>query len=88
MNLDVEIYLSNFKDFFKRNPNDLLELIGETDEQKFFELVEEKVIKNHEKGEQFELTKNQVIEIIIDLKKSKIVDNTIIETNFGKIFLN
>jgi hypothetical protein len=88
MNLDIEIYLSNFKDFFKRNPNDLSDLIGEIDKQKFFELVEKNVIKNHEKGEYFELTKNQVIEIIIELKKSKIVDNTIIETNFGKIYLN
>ena len=49
MNVDVQIYLSNFKLFFNNNPNDLINLIGDGDKDKFFELVQESVIKNYEK---------------------------------------
>jgi len=61
MNVDVQIYLSNFKSFFNNNPNDLINLIGDGDKDMFFELVEGTVIENYDKGEDLELTKKQLI---------------------------
>ncbi len=67
MNVDVQIYLSNFKSFFNNNPNDLISLIGSNDKDKFFELVEGAVTENYDKGEDLELTKKQLIDIMLIL---------------------
>ncbi len=67
MNVDVQIYLSNFKSFFNNNPNDLINLIGDGDKDMFFELVEGTVIENYDKGEDLELTKKQLIDIMLIL---------------------
>ena len=72
MNVDVQIYLSNFKSFFNNNPNDLINLIGDGDKDKFFELVQESVIENYEKGEDLELTKKQLIDIMLILTKDRV----------------
>ena len=34
--IDVEIYISQFIDFFEKNPNDLLVLIGEVKKNEFY----------------------------------------------------
>ena len=91
MNVDVQIYLSNFKSFFKNNPNDLINLIGDGDKDKFFELVQESVIENYEKGEDLELTKKQLIDIMLILTKDRVeekVENFILKGPYGDIFLN
>jgi hypothetical protein len=91
MNVDVQIYLSNFKSFFNNNPNDLINLIGDGDKDKFFELVQESVIKNYEKGEDLELTKKQLIDIMLILTKDRVeekVENFILKGPYGDIFLN
>jgi hypothetical protein len=91
MNVDVQIYLSNFKLFFNNNPNDLINLIGDGDKDKFFELVQESVIKNYEKGEDLELTKKQLIDIMLILTKDRVeekVENFILKGPYGDIFLN
>jgi hypothetical protein len=91
MNVDVQIYLSNFKSFFNNNPNDLINLIGDGDKDKFFELVQESVIKNYEKGEDLELTKKQLIDIMLILTKDNVeekVENFILKGPYGNIFLN
>jgi len=49
MNVDVQIYLSNFKSFFNNNPNDLINLIGDGDKDMFFELVEGMINQKYEK---------------------------------------
>ena len=72
MNVDVQIYLSNFKSFFNNNPNDLINLIGDGDKDKFFEMVQESVIENNEKGEDLELTKKQLIDIMLILTKDRV----------------
>ena len=46
MDVDVQIYISNLKQFFKNNPNDLMVLIGDANHDKFFELVEKQVLEN------------------------------------------
>ncbi len=63
MDVDIQIYLSNLKQFFKNNPNDLMNLIGDSNQEKFFELVEEQVIENQKNGDGLELTKKQIIDI-------------------------
>ncbi len=91
MNVDVQIYLSNFKSFFNNNPNDLINLIGDGDKDKFFELVQESVIKNYEKGEDLELTKKQLIDIMLILTKDNVeekIENFILKGPYGNIFLN
>ena len=82
MNVDVQIYLSNFKSFFNNNPNDLINLIGDGDKDKFFEMVQESVIENNEKGEDLELTKKQLIDIMLILTKDRVeekVENFILK---------
>ena len=91
MNVDVQIYLSNFKSFFNNNPNDLINLIGDGDKDKFFELVEGAVIENYDKGEDLELTKKQLIDIMLILTKERVeekVENFILKGPYGDIFLN
>jgi|TARA_R110000868_G_scaffold140328_2_gene355865 hypothetical protein len=91
MNVDVQIYLSNFKSFFNNNPNDLINLIGDGDKDKFFELVEGTVIENYDKGEDLELTKKQLIDIMLILTKDRVeekVENFILKGPYGDIFLN
>jgi hypothetical protein len=91
MNVDVQIYLSNFKSFFNNNPNDLINLIGDGDKDKFFELVQESVIENYEKGEDLELTKKQLIDIMLIITKDRVeekVENFISKGPYGDIFLN
>jgi hypothetical protein len=91
MNVDAQIYLSNFKSFFNNNPNDLINLIGDGDKDKFFELVEGAVIENYDKGEDLELTKKQLIDIMLILTKDRVeekVENFILKGPYGDIFLN
>jgi hypothetical protein len=91
MNVDVQIYLSNFKSFFNNNPNDLINLIGDGDKNKFFELVQASVIENHEKGDDLELTKKQLIDIMLILTKDKVeekVEKFILKGPYGDIILN
>ena len=91
MNVDVQIYLSNFKSFFNNNPNDLINLIGDGDKDKFFELVQESVVENYEKGEDLELTKKQLIDIMLILTKDKVeekVEKFILKGPYGDIILN
>ncbi len=91
MNVDVQIYLSNFKSFFNNNPNDLISLIGNNDKDKFFELVESAVIENYDKGEDLELTKKQLIDVMLILTKDRVeerVENFILKGPYGDIFLN
>jgi hypothetical protein len=91
MNVDVQIYLSNFKSFFNNNPNDLINLIGDGDKDKFFKLVEGAVIENYDKGEDLELTKKQLIDIMLILTKDRVeekVENFILKGPYGDIFLN
>ena len=91
MNVDVQIYLSNFKSFFNNNPNDLINLIGDGDKDKFFKLVEGAVIENYDKGEDLELTKKQLIDIMLILTKDRVeekVENFILKGPYGDIILN
>lgn len=91
MNVDVQIYMSNFKEFFIKNPNDLMNLIGNNNKELFFEMVQKKVIENHEKGDDIELTKKQILDIVLILTKDKHkkeVKKYIYKGKFADIILN
>jgi|688.fasta_scaffold189628_2 hypothetical protein len=91
MDVDIQIYLSNLKQFFKNNPNDLMNLIGDSNQEKFFELVEEQVIENQKNGDGLELTKKQIIDIVLILTKDRDqekIESFIMKGPFGNIFLN
>ena len=95
-NLDVEVYMSQFVTFFENNPNDLLDLIGDSDKDLFYDLVKEQCEKNIESGDEVSLTQHQIIEIVVKLKKGNmenhqmvvIVDKVFQSTSFGMIGLN
>lgn len=91
MNVDIQIYMSNFKDFFTNNPNDLIILIGDNKKELFFNMVQEKVIENHEKGNELEITKKQILDIVLILTKDenkKEVKKYIYKGKFADIILN
>ncbi len=77
-NLEVELYLNQFKSFFEKNPNELTQLIGGDYYDLFYERVEEQCYKNVESGDEVSLTQQQLIDIIVKLKDS---DSPHIETS-------
>ena len=95
-NVDCEIYISQLITFFDNNPNDLIDLVGDSKKENFFDLVREYVYLNLEKGEEITLTNQQLIEIVLKLNNSKKEPKTVsyevlvpyIKTKFGEIILN
>jgi hypothetical protein len=94
-NVECEIYISNMVNFFENNPNDLIDMIGDGDKQKFYDKIREYVYKNFENGEDVTLTQKQLIEIVLDLTnkdKKKTISYEVlvpyIKTKFGEIILN
>lgn len=67
-NLEVEIYMSNFKSFFDKNPDQLIKLIGNVDSELFYEKVKNIVEKNlNSEIKELQPTRKQLIDIILDL---------------------
>lgn len=66
--LDVEIYMSNFRAFFEKNPNQLVQLIGEIDQELFYKKIRE-IVEGNSKSEtaQIEPTRKQMIDLILEL---------------------
>ena len=93
-NVDIEIYMNQFINFFEKNPNDLIELIGDTLKETFYEKVRMRCIENYEKGSDISLTKDQMVLIVVEIKGngkqveiiklSKIIEST----KYGDIYLN
>ena len=94
MNIDVEIYIKNFINFFESNPNELIDLIGDELKEVFYDKVKEQCYKNLDNGEDIVLTQKQLIEIVVDIKKVKPNINTLLtngvfqKTKYGLISLN
>jgi hypothetical protein len=91
-NVDVDIYVSQLISFFNNNPNDLIDLIGDSLKESFYEKIKEQCFKNVKDGDEVSLTQKQIIDIVVELKKGKPIDSMlhsiIQETKFGAIFLN
>ena len=92
MNIDVEIYIKNFINFFENNPNELLELIGDALKEVFYAKVKEQCYKNHNNGDEITLSQKQLIDIVVKLKKGDVkialTNGVFQQTNFGLISLN
>lgn len=92
MSVDVEIYMTNIKKFFKENPKDLFNLIPRDKEIEFFSKIRQAASSNHENGKDVSLTQKQLIEICKDLNKKQPVDlietKVFQKTKFGEICLN
>jgi hypothetical protein len=103
-NVDVEIYVSQLINFFENNPNDLIDLIGDVQKDEFYQKVREKCEENVNKGEDIVLTKDQIIDIVIELKMPELenklkpkkvkvdmiieIDKLFKKTKYGLIGLN
>lgn len=95
-NVDCEMYISQLVTFFEKNPNDLIDMVGDSKKESFFELIREYVYGNLEKGEEIILTNKQLIEIVLKLNETKKESKTYsydvlvpyIKTKFGEIILN
>jgi len=96
-NIDCEVYISNLISFFENNPNDLITLIGDLQKKDFYNKLRQQCYKNAEKGDDHVVTKDQIIDIIIELKihfleeeinPKMVVEGIIQKTKWGEIFLN
>lgn len=94
-NIDIEIYITNLISFFENNPNDLIDLIGSLQKNEFYTKLRERSELNYEEGKDFVLTKEQIINIVLELKvpditpdKKNYLDKIIQKTKFGDIILN
>jgi hypothetical protein len=67
-NLDVEIYMTNFKKYFENNPDQLTQLIGNIEKEKFFDGVRKIVEENStQEDKALEPTRKQLIGLLLDL---------------------
>jgi len=93
-NVDVQIYLSQVKTFFEQNPDELINLLGKAKPEDFFEGVARLAAENIDNGEDVQLTNKQMIDLIVELNKTKKglivreVLTPVLESKFGKIYLN
>jgi hypothetical protein len=96
-NIDVELYISQLVSFFENNPNDLIELIGNLQKDEFYKKLKEQSLNNLSKGEDHVLTRNQIINIVVELKipelfsqenPKQVVEGFIEKTKWGDIILN
>ena len=71
MNVDVEVYISGLVKFFKENPKDLLSLVPKNKEQDFYRMLKEFSFENYKKGDDYVLTRKQIIEICVQLNDPK-----------------
>ena len=96
-NIDCEIYISQVISFFENNPNDLMDLIGELQRNDFYEKLRERCEKNVDEGEDYVLTRTQMINIVLELKAPELIEPQNVEsvvegyiqkTKWGEIILN
>jgi hypothetical protein len=95
MSVDIEIYMAQLIEFFEKNPNDLMVLIGSLQKEEFYQKLRRKCEKNFEEGKDIVLTKEQIVETVVDLKivvtsdkDKKYLNNIVQKTSFGDIILN
>lgn len=96
-NIDCEIYIKQMITFFDKNPNDLMDLIGEAQKMEFYVKLRERCEKNVDEGHDHVLTKQQMIEVVLELKAPEliktskpqsVVEGFVQKTKWGEIILN
>jgi hypothetical protein len=94
MSVDIDIYMTNFKGFFDKNPDQLNILIGSIDSDKFFDGIRAIVEENSQKEDTpLEPTRKQILTFIVDLNggtKENVEKRLIpfMEHHMGSICLN
>ena len=95
-NIDCEVYISQLITFFEKNPNDLIQLIGDGQKEEFYNLLRNQCEENSKKGDHI-ISKDQMIEIVLKLKMPEImniaesketVESYVMRTKWGEINLN
>ena len=96
-NIDCEVYVSQLITFFDKNPNDLMLLIGDLQKEDFYIKLREQCYKNAEESDDHVITKQQMIDIIIELKipqlskelnVENVIEGVVQKTKWGEIILN
>jgi len=94
-NIEVDIYLNQLVTFFDKNPNDLIDLIGESHKDKFFDKVREVCLQNVENGDDVTLTNQQLIDIVLEVKgvgmtkeEFEVINKVFEKNKFGTFCLN
>lgn len=96
-NVDCEVYLRQLITFFENNPNDLMELIGSLQKEEFFDKLREQCEKNSQESDDHIITRQQMVDIVIQLKMPELVENEesieriqtfVQKTKWGDIILN
>ena len=93
-NVDIEIYMTNFIGFFKKNPDHLKLLIGTIDSEIFYEEVRKLATNNFDSEKEIAPTRNQLISLLVSLNQDKKEDQIkkdiqpFMDHHMGKIFMN
>jgi hypothetical protein len=96
-NIDCEIYIKQLISFFENNPGDLMELIGDIQKEEFYSKLREKSEKNVDDGLDHILSRQQMIDIVLELKipelfekpnPKSVIEGYVQKTKWGKIILN
>jgi len=96
-NIDCEIYIKQLISFFENNPGDLMQLIGNVQKEDFYLKLREKSEKNVDDGLDHVLSRQQMIDIVLELKipelfeepnPKAVVEGYVQKTKWGKIILN
>lgn len=92
-NVDIDIYMNQFINFFEKNPNDLIDLIGESLKETFYEKVRMRCLENINNGEDVSLTNKQMMEIVLELRHKETIDEEKMKklfksTKYGTFCLN
>lgn len=95
-NIDCDVYMSQLISFFEKNPNDLIDLIGDIQKDEFYGMLRDQCEVNHENGDHI-ITREQMINIVLKLKIPEIVESEeskevvksyVQKTKWGEIILN
>jgi len=94
MSIDIDIYMTQFKGFFDKNPQQLRMLIGDVNPEKFFDGIRTIVEENSKKEDSpLEPTRKQILTLIVSLNggTKEIVEKKLIpfmKHHMGSICLN
>lgn len=88
MKIDVDIYVKNVINFFENNPNDLLSLIGDINKEIFYNEIKKIAYINYEKKQECELTRQQMIDVVLTIVKGVGSPNVFEENKVGIFCLN
>jgi hypothetical protein len=89
-NVNVEIYLTELFSFFEKNTSELVKLVKLEQKSLFFDGIRKASYFNFGLGEDFVLTKQQILDICVMVNKGKDPNNNVryFDGPFGKINLN